>query len=67
MFLELIYTKSVLEPTMVRMKKTVLRTIRIDEELDKVLGADSEAKSVSFNTLVTQILIKYADWDRFVD
>ena len=52
---------------MARLKKTVLRTIRIDEDLDKVLGADSEAKSVSFNTLVTQILIKYAEWDRFVE
>ena len=52
---------------MVRKKKTVLRTIRIDEELDRVLAADSETKGVSINTLLTQILMKYADWDRFAE
>ena len=46
-------------------KKTVLKTIRITEELDEILHKDAEAKRMNVNTLISSILTKYAEWDRF--
>ena len=47
-------------------KKDVLRTIRIPQSLDLLIQTDADINSVSINTLVTQILTKYAEWDRYV-
>jgi hypothetical protein len=50
-----------------RRNKTVLRTIRITQELDKLLQKDAQAKDVSVNALINQIITKYAEWDRLVE
>jgi hypothetical protein len=50
-----------------RRKKTVVRAIRITEELDETLRADSESKGISPASLMTSILTKYVEWDRFAE
>ncbi len=46
-------------------KKTVLRTIRITEDLDTLLNKDARTKRVNVNTLISSILTKYSEWDRY--
>jgi len=48
-------------------KKTVLRSIRISQELDELLQKDSENKRISVNSLISTMMTKYAEWDRFAD
>jgi hypothetical protein len=50
-----------------RRKKTVVRAIRITEELDETLRANSESKGISPASLMTSILTKYVEWDRFAE
>lgn len=47
-------------------KKTVLRTVRITQELDALLRKDADAENISINTLISACLTKYFEWDRFV-
>jgi hypothetical protein len=46
-------------------KKTILRTIRLDKDLDEALDKDAEEHGVSENALISSILAKYIDWDRY--
>jgi len=46
-------------------KKTVLRTVRISEELDAILEKDAKSQRISVNALISSIMAKYAEWDRF--
>lgn len=48
-------------------KKTVLRTVRMTEELDELLQRDAQDKRISVNSLVATILSKYSEWDRFAE
>ncbi|HJT48296.1 MAG TPA: hypothetical protein VJ729_08930 [Nitrososphaeraceae archaeon] len=48
-------------------KKTVLRTIRIDKDLDDALDKDAEEHGVSENALISSVLTKYIQWDRFAE
>ena len=48
-------------------KKSVLRSIRISQELDELLQKDAENKRVSVNSLISTMMTKYAEWDRFAD
>ncbi len=48
-------------------KKTVLRSVRIPQELEEVLSKDAEVKGLSVNALVSTILTKYAQWDRYAE
>ena len=48
-------------------KKSLLRTIRISPELDEILQKDAQAKRMSVNALLTTILTKYAEWDRYTE
>jgi len=48
-------------------RKTLLRTIRITPELDEVLQKDARAKRVSVNALISGIITKYAEWDRYTE
>ncbi len=48
-------------------KKSVLRTVRLSGELEGLLQADAESKRTSLNGLITSILVRYAEWDRFAD
>ena len=50
-----------------RRAKTVLRTVRLSEELDAILEKDAKAKKTSVNGLMAAIMTKYAEWDRFAD
>jgi predicted HicB family RNase H-like nuclease len=45
-------------------KKTVLRTIRIDKDLDDTLDKDAKERGVSENALISSILVRYVDWDK---
>jgi len=46
-------------------KKTVLRTVRLSEELDGILENDARVKRTSVNALISSIMEKYAEWDRY--
>jgi hypothetical protein len=48
-------------------KKTLLRTIRITPVLDEILQNDAQAKRISVNALITSIITKYAEWDRYTE
>jgi hypothetical protein len=48
-------------------KKTVLRTIRISEDLDQLLQKATVEKQVSLNTLISTVLTQYVEWGRFAD
>jgi hypothetical protein len=50
-----------------KQKKTVLRTIRITEELDGILEKDAKAQRTTVNALMHSIIMKYAEWDRFTE
>ncbi len=46
-------------------KKTVLRTIRITEDYDETLRKDSKSKGLSVNALLSTIMAKYVEWERY--
>ena len=48
-----------------RQKKTVLRTVRLSEELDGILEKDAKVNRTSVNGLISSIMAKYSEWDRF--
>lgn len=48
-------------------QKTVTRTIRIPDHLDDILQKDSKEKRSTTNALISSILAKYAEWDRYVE
>ena len=48
-------------------KKTSTRTIRLSKYLDNVLQKDAKEKRVTVNSLVSSIITKYAEWDRYAE
>jgi len=48
-------------------KKTVVRAIRITEELDKILREEADAKNISVASLVQSIFTRHAEWDRYTE
>jgi uncharacterized protein YxeA len=50
-----------------KQKKTVLRTVRISEELDEILEKDAKVHRTSVNALISSIMTKYSEWDRFTE
>jgi len=48
-------------------KKTVLRTIRLSEELDELLQDDANSKRISVGAMLSNILTKYSEWDRYAE
>jgi hypothetical protein len=48
-------------------KQTVMRSVRIARELDDVLRRDAQTMGISFSALVSEILTKYAEWDRLAN
>lgn len=42
-----------------------MRTIRVTEDLDRLLQKDAKEKRTSVNALVVGMFEKYAEWDRF--
>ncbi len=48
-------------------KKTILRTIRLSEEIDTLLEKDAREQNISTNALVGKIMTRYVEWDRVVE
>jgi hypothetical protein len=48
-------------------KKTILRTIRVSEELDSLIQKDAEDQNISANALITKIMTRYTEWQRVID
>ncbi len=48
-------------------KKTVLRTVRLDQELNCILRDDAEQSNLTVNGLINRIMTKYSEWDRYTD
>ena len=49
------------------MRKTVLRSFRLEKEVDEILQKESQSRGISVNALVSQILKKFVEWDRYVE
>jgi superfamily I DNA and RNA helicase len=48
-------------------KKTVLRTIRLSKGLDELLQKDGNSKRITVGALISTILTKYSQWDRYTE
>jgi hypothetical protein len=48
-------------------RKTILRTIRLSEEVDGLLEKDAQEHNVSVNALISRIMTKYIEWDRHTE
>lgn len=46
-------------------KKTMLRSIRLTQDVDKLLEKDAKDRSISVNGLISAIMTKYVEWDRY--
>jgi hypothetical protein len=47
--------------------RSTTRTIRISQQLDRLLEKDAASKRVSVNSLISYMITKYAEWDRYVE
>lgn len=47
--------------------RTVLRSIRITPAVADVLTEEAHRRGISVNAVVSQVLTKYVEWDRFAD
>jgi hypothetical protein len=52
-------------PSTRKKPKTLIRSVRITKELDTLLEKDAKAKRVSVNSLISIIMTKYAEMDRY--
>ena len=52
---------------MQKTRKTRLRTFRVEEELYSLLQKDAKSKGISVNSLLSIILTKYTEWDRYIE
>lgn len=50
-----------------RTLKSVVRSIRITREMDDLIRQDAKGSGVTVNALISSILTKYAEWDRYAD
>lgn len=48
-----------------RKNRTILKTIRITKELDDLLHKDAKDKRISVNALISMVMTKYAEMDRY--
>ena len=46
-------------------EKTLIRTVRISKSLDSLLRKDAKTKRITVNALISSIMTKYAEWDRY--
>jgi hypothetical protein len=51
----------------VKKKKTILRTIRVSEDLDSLIQKDAEDQNISANALITKIITHYIEWQRVIE
>jgi hypothetical protein len=50
-----------------RRKKTVLKTIRITKDQESVLVKDAADKRMTVNALLSAMIEKYVEWDRYTE
>jgi hypothetical protein len=48
-------------------KKTMLKTMRIPDYINTLLEKDADSKGISVNALISMIMTKYAEWDRYIE
>jgi|SRR5262245_47529935 len=48
-------------------RKTVLKTMRIPNYINTLLEKDADSKGISVNALISTIMTKYAEWDRYIE
>ena len=48
-------------------RKTALKSIRIPKDLLAILEEDSIDRGISFNSLVSSLLTKYVEWERYTE
>lgn len=48
-------------------KHTKIISVRVNEEIKKILVLESELEGVTLNTLIGKILTKHVSWDKFSD
>jgi len=48
-------------------KKTVVRAIRITEELDRILRDEADSKNISVSSLIQSIFTRHVEWDRYTE
>jgi hypothetical protein len=48
-------------------RKTVLKTIRLSHAEEEILRREAKAKGVTFNALVSTLITRFIEWDRFAD
>ena len=46
-------------------EKTLIRSVRISKALDTLLRKDAKTKRITVNALISSIMSKYAEWDRY--
>ncbi|MFZ0329400.1 MAG: hypothetical protein WBP64_09780 [Nitrososphaeraceae archaeon] len=46
-------------------ERTLIRTIRISKALDSLLRKDAKTKRIPVDALISSIMTKYAEWDRY--
>jgi hypothetical protein len=51
--------------TSMKRRKTALKSIRIPKDLLAILEEDSIDRGISFNSLVSSLLTKYVEWERY--
>jgi hypothetical protein len=51
----------------IKTKPTLLKTIRISENIDDLLKKDAASKRTTTNALIHSILTRYLEWDRFAE
>jgi hypothetical protein len=49
-----------------RKKKSVIRTFRVDQDALEIIENDAQEKKISTNRLVNQLLLAYANFDRYM-
>jgi len=53
------------KPVKKKRRKTILKTIRISQELDELLQKDAQLQRSTVNALISSIFTKYSEWDRY--
>jgi hypothetical protein len=46
-------------------EKMLIRSVRISKALDTLLRKDAKTKRITVNALLSSIMTKYAEWDRY--
>lgn len=50
-----------------KQNRMVIRTVRLTKELDEILAEDAHLRRTNLNALISTILTKYAEWDRYAE